>query len=224
MGLQPEPKVAVVIPCYNESAHIGELVRKVRERIGDVLVVDDGSKDETSARARAAGAKVLREPVNRGKGAALRSGLGQVAATGCDYAIVMDGDGQHDPADLPKFLDAARSNDTDLVVGNRMGDTAQMPWLRRAVNRWMSRRISHRLGCDLPDTQCGFRLIRLAALRTLSLRAERFEVESEMLVSFVKAGFRVRFVPVQTIYKKGQSKIHPVRDAVRWFRWWLRGG
>lgn len=185
-----------------------------------VLVVDDGSPDETARLAAEAGADVLRQAENRGKGAALRKGLQAAFDAGCEYAITMDGDGQHDPADLAQFVAAADGGEVDLVVGNRMAAPQSMPWLRRWVNRWMSRRISRLAGRPLPDTQCGYRLVRLSAWRELDLQTTRFEIESEMLLSFVAAGLRVEFVPVRTIYKTEQSKIHPVRDTIRWFRWW----
>lgn len=194
----------------------------VRKLIPTIFVVDDGSTDGTETTATEAGATTIRQTTNQGKGVALRTGLNRASEDGFEFAIMMDGDGQHDPADLPKFLEAARSNDADLVIGNRMNDTAQMPWLRRFVNRWMSRRISRRTGRDLPDTQCGYRLIRLDAWRELNLQSERFEIESEMLLAFVRAGKRVQFVPVRTVYKSHQSKIHPVLDTIRWFRWWWR--
>ena len=97
-----------------------------------------------------------------------------------------------------------------------------MPLVRRVVNRWMSKRISTAAGRPLPDTQCGFRLMTLEAWRSLRIQAAHFEIESEVLLAFIAAGYKVEFVPIRVIYKKEQSKIHPVRDTVRWFRWWRR--
>ena len=101
-----------------------------------------------------------------------------------------------------------------------MANPTAMPWIRWQVNRWLSRRLSRLTGCDLPDTQCGFRLFRLDAWSALPLHTIHFEVESEMLVAFIAAGHRVEFVPIQTIYKSGRSKIHPLLDSLRWLRWW----
>ena len=95
-----------------------------------------------------------------------------------------------------------------------------MPWLRRLVNRWISRQLTQMTGRMLTDTQCGFRLFRLDVWSALSLHTAHFEFESEMLVAWIAAGHAIEFVPVQTLYKNEQSKIHPLRDAVRWFRWW----
>ena len=223
-ALSYTPSVAVVIPCFNEGRSIAALVKAVHPVLPDVFVIDDGSGDDTALAAKSAGARLIRHAANLGKGAALKDGLRQAWVEEFKFAVTMDGDGQHDPADLPAFLAAAAADDADLVIGNRMLGVRSMPWLRRQVNRWMSRRISRRAGTELPDTQCGYRLIRLAAWHELELTTSRFEVESEMVLAFLAAGRRVRFVPVRTIYKTEQSKIHPIRDTVRWFRWWRRKG
>ncbi len=220
---QATPEVVAVVPCLNEAAAIGRVVREVRAFVSAVLVVDDGSTDATAAEARAAGAEVLRHSSAQGKGAALTGGLALALERGYGWALLLDGDGQHAPADIPKFLAVAAdpSRRASLVVGNRMERPDAMPRVRRWVNRWMSRRLSRLAGRALPDTQCGFRLMRLADWSRLrvELRTQNFEVESEMLLSFVRAGLEVTFVPIQIIYKEEQSKIHPVRDTVRWFRW-----
>src|SRR3974377_600632 len=101
-----------------------------------------------------------------------------------------------------------------------MAEATAMPWARRWVNRWMRRRLSAAAGLPLPDSQCGFRLMKLSAWAQLGITTTHFEIESEVLLAFVRAGLGVQFVPVRAIYKDEQSKIHPVRDAVRWARWW----
>jgi len=136
--------------------------------------------------------------------------------------LMLDGDGQHAPDDIPKIFAAAENSGANLVLGNRMDNAGDMPLLRRLVNRWMSRRLSHLTGRHLPDSQCGFRLAHLETLRRLPLAVDRFEIESAMLVAFLAAEQNVAFVPVQTIYRTGGSKIHPLADTGRWLRWWLR--
>ena len=136
----------------------------------------------------------------------------------------MDGDGQHAVGDIPAFLSAVADGKADLVVGNRMANSDRMPWLRRQVNQWMSRRLSRVAGLALPDSQCGFRLMKLSAWSTLSLQADHFEIESEVLLAFIARGYVVRFVPVQRIYGSERSKINPFRDTWRWFRWWGQAG
>jgi glycosyltransferase involved in cell wall biosynthesis len=213
---------AAVIPCLNEQAAIGAVVTTVRRFFPAVFVVDDGSSDETSQVARVAGAEVLRHDSPRGKGTALDTGWQRAKDQGFAWALTLDGDGQHSPADIPAFLSCAERTGSELISGNRMNDPANMPWLRRRVNRWMSARLSKYTGRNLPDTQCGFRLMNLKAWAAVALSSTHFEIESEVLLAFAKSGFRIEFVPVQVIYEAEQSKIDPLRDTVRWFRWWRR--
>jgi glycosyltransferase involved in cell wall biosynthesis len=213
---------AVVIPCYNEEAAIADLVREVRQQLPVVIVVDDGSIDHTAMRAAEAGAQVVRLERNSGKGAALKAGVAAALSQNCAWMVMMDGDGQHRPADIPAFLRCAEETQAALVIGHRMRQAQAIPWLRRVVNRWMSRRISKRAGKDLPDSQCGFRLAKLEAWAALRLETNHFEIESEMLLAFVRAGCRVEFVPIQVIPKGPHSHVRPVRDAVRWLKWWHR--
>jgi len=210
---------AVVIPCFNEERTIEAVICETRALLPTVIVVDDGSGDATAERAKQAGARVFRHPSNQGKGVALHTGLEQARTLGFAWALTLDGDGQHAPSDIPRFLDRAAATGAALVVGNRMQEATQMPWLRRQVNRWMSCRLSQLAGRQLPDTQCGFRMIQLEPWSQLDLRSERFEVESEYLMAFAEAGLAVEFVPIQVIYQAEHSKINPVRDTLRWFRW-----
>ena len=213
---------AVVIPCRDEEASIGGLVRAVRQYLPLVLVVDDSSEDETAARAVEAGAQVIRRAGNPGKGAAIKAGITAALGRQCEWVITLDGDGQHRPDDILAFLRCAEETGAALVVGNRMHNAAAIPWLRRRVNRWMTRRISAAAGRLLPDSQCGFRLINLKAWAALHLETDHFEIESEMLLAFIRGGYRVEFVPVQVIGKGRRSHIHPVTDTWRWLRWWRR--
>lgn len=211
---------AAVIPCFNEGATIAALVVALRQHVPLVVVVDDGSTDNTMVVAADAGATVIRHRRNLGKGAALRTGLSRIRERGFEWAMTLDGDGQHVPADLPAFLQCAEQTGASLVVGNRMHNAHAIPWLRRQVNRWMSRQLSRRAGRHLPDTQCGFRLVRLETWAALPLKTEHFEVESEMLMAFHAAGCRVEFVPIQVIRNRRDSRIRPLADSVRWWQWW----
>jgi glycosyltransferase involved in cell wall biosynthesis len=210
----------VVIPCFNEAPFIAAIVTEVRRHLPNILVVDDGSTDGTALKARAAGAEVIRLAANSGKGAALRAGWRHAAQQGFAWVLMMDGDGQHAPDDIPRFLSSADNSRAALVVGNRMGDAEAMPWLRRQVNRWMSRRLSRLAGVRLPDSQCGFRLAHLETLMRLPLSARRFEIESETLVTMLAEGHRVEFVPIRVIYESERSNICPFVDTWRWLRWW----
>ncbi len=215
---------AAIIPCFNEAEHIGTIVTAVQKHLAKVVVVDDGSEDATSERAKAAGAEILRLDKNSGKGAALQKGWNHARSLGFKWALLLDGDGQHQADEIPMFFQCAEKSGSPLVIGNRMNDTAKMPWLRRRANRWMSRRLSRLTGTVLPDSQCGFRLVQLEALTKLPLHANRFEIESAMLVAFIRAGEKVEFVPVRTIYENSASKINPVTDTWRWLRWRLAQG
>jgi glycosyltransferase involved in cell wall biosynthesis len=161
---------------------------------------------------------------NFGKGAALRTGLSQALERGFEWALTLDGDGQHAPDELSAILRCAEQGGASLVVGNRMHNARAIPWLRRQVNWWMSRKLSRLAGRSLPDTQCGLRLIHLATWASLPLKTERFEVESETLMAFLAAGQRVEFVPIRVIRSGRRSHIHPVTDSLRWLRWWRNFG
>ncbi|EEF61261.1 glycosyltransferase family 2 protein [Pedosphaera parvula] len=210
----------VIIPCLNEGATISGLVEQVKRVLPHIVVVDDGSNDDTAQNARNAGAQVIRHERTLGKGAALQTGTKYARQKGVGWVLTMDGDGQHAPEDVSSLLSAAEEGGADLIIGNRMADTHTMPWIRRMVNRWMSGQLSRLAGISIPDSQCGFRLMRMEPLSSLSLETSHFEIESEVLWGFIRRKLLVRFVPVRTIYKEERSKIHPVRDTIRWLRWW----
>ncbi len=211
-----------LIPCRNEAAFVGDVVRGVRDHLPAVVVVDDGSTDGTASRAEAAGATVLRHAMSRGKGAALRTGWEWAAAQGLEWVLLLDGDGQHLAADIPRLLAAGSDGTAKLILGNRMDRPDAMPWLRRNANRWLSKRVSELAGVPVPDSQCGFRLAHGPTLVELAPVSRHFEIESEMCVRFARAGHRVISVPVQVRYGAECSKISPLRDYARWCRWYLR--
>lgn len=214
-------KICAVIPCLNEGCTIASLVRAVCMRLPTVFVVDDGSTDNTANEALHAGARVIGCDSNQGKGAALQRGLKAAFDAGYEWALTLDGDGQHSPEEIPLFIDRAEQTGAALVVGNRMGDAVQIPWLRRQVNRWMSRRLSKLAGQTLADSQCGFRLVHLASWSQLSLQTRRFQIESEMLLAFIAAGHVVEFVPIRVIASNRKSRIHPLTDSWHWLNWWI---
>ena len=218
-GVDWKSSCAVVIPCLNEANAVGEVIAAVRQLLPNVLVVDDGSTDNTAAVAKDASASVLRHERPCGKGAALRDGWTEAQRRGFSWALSMDGDGQHAPADLPKFLERASRGDVALVSGNRMADTAAIPFVRRCTNRFMSSCLSRVAGVPLPDSQCGYRLMRLNAWCQLPVNTSCFEIESEILVQFARARLGIAFVPITVIYGAERSKIRPLRDTWRWFRW-----
>jgi glycosyltransferase involved in cell wall biosynthesis len=195
------------------------VIHGVRRRVGRCIVVDDGSTDETAVLAKRAGAELIIHASNRGKGAAVRSALACLRGTPFSYAVLLDADGQHDPAEIPRFCEAARRHDADMVLGTRMHAPAGMPWLRRITNRTMSRIISGLCGVPLTDTQCGYRLLSRRAVERMRLTTSNFEVESEMLLDATRQGLTITEVPVRSIYGDDHtSHIRPVRDTIRFLR------
>jgi glycosyltransferase involved in cell wall biosynthesis len=214
-----DAKVAAVIPAYNEEKHIGEVVRRTRQKLDNVLVVDDGSADKTAERAREAGAEVIVHEINRGKGETIKTGLRHWLDRQVDFVIILDADGQHRPEEIDRFVTAALSADEPkLILGNRMNDVSSMPFVRRKVNRWMSEQISALCGQTIPDTQCGFRLLHRQLIPELLGGSERFDYETEMLIIASRKGFRIGSVPISTVYSDEVSSIHPVRDTIRFFK------
>lgn len=212
-------KIAAVIPAYNEEKHIGDVVRRTRQKLDHVLVVDDGSADQTADRAREAGAEVIVHEQNQGKGETIKTGLRHWLARQMDFVIILDADGQHRPEEIDRFVAAALSADQPkLVVGNRMKDVSTMPLVRRFVNRWMSQQISALCGQEIPDTQCGYRLLHSELIPDLLGGAARFDYETEMLIIASRKGFRIAAVPISTVYSDEVSSIHPVRDTLRFFK------
>ena len=210
-------RVCVLMPAYREAGRIGPVVARVRGHVPDVVVVDDGSPDATAAEAGQAGAVVVRHEVNRGKGAALASGFEHVRQAGFDVVITMDGDGQHDPADLPRFVEAYVRTGIPVILGNRMGDTAHMPVVRRWTNRFMSWLLSREMKQYVPDTQCGYRLYRNDVIPFVAARSAGFAAESETLLYVADRGIRIDSVPIATVYRDERSKIRPLRDTIRFF-------
>lgn len=211
-------KAMAVIPAKDAAGTVGDVVRGLRRVLPDleVLVVDDGSGDETAARARDAGARVERHAVNRGKGAALQTGFDAAVAAGAEAVLALDADGQHDPACAPALLAALER--ADVVVGSRNADRRGMPWLRKATNDVTSWWVSRLAGQRIEDSQSGYRAIRAGVIRRVRPLSTRFEYESEFLVAAARAGFRVGSAPIPTLYNAPGSHIHPLRDTIRFVR------
>lgn len=215
-----EPKICVLIPSFNEARTIGAIVAELKIRGMSVFVVDDGSADDTAAVASSAGATVIRQGRNKGKGAALREGIRQILAKDFDGVVLMDGDGQHDIGEIDKFLKKAKDTGADMVIGNRMADSNGMPAIRVMTNRFMSWLISAVSGRKVPDTQCGFRFLRRSVLEAVKLESSRFQIESEMIILAARKCFKIESVPIVTIYQDEKSRINPFIDTMR-FIWFI---
>lgn len=211
-------KACVIIPAFNESRVIGELINQVKALGLSVIVVDDGSSDNTRKIAESLQVPVICNSVNLGKGASLIKGYKYALTQGFEAVISMDGDGQHSIRDLPAFLDAAGNSPNSIFIGNRMLQTKDMPRLRLLTNRLMSSFISLLAGQQIPDSQCGFRLIKKELLYKLDLETSKFETESEILIKAARLGFKIESVPVSTIYGQQKSQINPLLDSLRFIR------
>ncbi len=204
-----------LIPSYNEAKTIGPIAKNLKDRSFAVYVVDDGSTDETALNASLEGAVVIRNEKNLGKGTALRRGFERILKDGYDMVLVMDGDDQHDVKDIAHLIRRMRETGASIVVGNRMYDTSSMPYIRRIVNRFMSSIISMISGQHIPDTQCGFRLIKRDVLEAIKLDASKYEIESEMIIKAARKGFKIESAPIKTVYSGQMSRINPFLDTLR---------
>ena len=216
---QIRSQTAAVIPAYQDEKHIGNIVRRTRERLNQVLVVDDGSSDHTAQQAREAGAEVIVHNQNRGKGEAIKTGLGYWLDREVKWVSLLDSDGQHLPEEIDRFVTvAASSTQPTFLIGNRMNNLTGMPFIRRVVNRYMSRQISRLCGQEIPDTQCGFRMLNRQLVPELLGGGDRFDYDTEVLIIASRKGYRIASVPITTVYTDQVSKIRPLRDAIRFLK------
>ena len=206
----------VLVCAHNEAEHIEAVVRAALEQAPcQVVVVDDGSTDQTAAIAGQAGAYVLRNPENLGKGASLRRGFELVCGRDCDAVVVVDGDGQHDPREISRFFDTYRRTHIPILIGNRMADTSGMPFMRKSTNRFMSWVLNRLTKLYVADPPCGFRFYRADILPYIMSDEKGFAFEFDILIHAALRHIRVDSVRISTIYHSGKSRSHiaPLRDA-----------
>jgi glycosyltransferase involved in cell wall biosynthesis len=209
--------IVAVIPAYNASVTISEVVRKSRAHLSRVFVVNDGSTDDTAEQARRAGAQVLNHPQNRGKGASLRTAFAELEGTGVDAVVTLDADGQHDPDDIPRLVEAFRSGGADLIIGSRWQDFSQMSALRRFGNRFSTSALAFFTRLRIPDSQSGFRVYAMPFLQAARLKGEAYELEMEAILAASALGRRVQSIPISLLVADGRSLSHfrPVQDTYR---------
>ena len=209
-------KIWVVIPAYNEEDNLAGLLQNVKGKGLSVLAVDDGSIDNTYVVARKWADVALHNIKNLGKGISLRRAISYLFQENhFDYVITMDGDGQHSPEDLTYFIQEGKSSEAVIIIGNRMDQPRRMPIVRVMTNRFMSWLISKLTKQKIPDTQCGFRLIKRDLLEKIRFTTYRFETESEILIQASRLGYKIESIPIKSIYRKEKSRINPLFDTVR---------
>lgn len=217
-------KTCLLLPAYNESKTIGQIIQESSEFINEIVVINDGSSDETAEIAVACGAVCLTNTTNCGKGNALRKGFAYALEHGCELIFTMDSDGQHQPADIPRFLEHFEDKHPDILIGARATQDfrTSMP-LHRQVNNCLISFVGSKLcGQQVPDFQSGYRLIRAEVLRQVHLETERYETESELLIKAGRLGFRIESLPIQTRYGNEISHIKPLREIWLFTRLFLR--
>ncbi len=215
-------RYCVLIPAFEAGKTIGPLVARIKAQGLPIVVVDDGSTDQTAAVAAGQGALVISHLKNEGKGSALRTGFAYAVRSHFDGVVTMDGDDQHDPEEIHQLIRAGEYQHAGIVLGNRMTHGTAMPRVRHWTNRVMSRVVSMVSRQHIPDSQCGFRFIRKEVLETVPLRSKRFEIETELLLGAAAKRWKIVSIPIRTIYDNHSSHIRPLRDAVRFIALVLR--
>lgn len=213
---QTSRNILAVIPAFNEELHIGKVISQASQFL-PVLVVDDGSSDGTAALSESAGATVIRQIPNQGKGAALIRGFRHALELGAEAVVMLDADGQHDPVEITSFINAYTQNTSDLVIGAR--DFHYMPGFRRTTNTFGTWLFSWAVGRHIPDNQSGYRLLSRRMIEaTLASRETNFEFEVEMIVLCIQHNYRMDWIPIRTIYGDEKSHIRPLRHGYHFLR------
>ena len=216
---------AVVIPAFNESVNLSKLLPEVKKFVENIIVVDDGSTDNTYEVANKHNLIILKNEKNEGKGWSLIRGVREAGKKGFCPVILMDADGQHPPELIKSFIKKYNEEEADIVIGNRV-NRKSMPFIRFIVNALMSKIQSILLGLKLHDTQCGFRLYGIRAIelhREVNFEFSRFEYESEILLYAKLRNFKIVEINIPCIYLPDRkSKVSPIRDTIRWFIFLLK--
>ncbi len=208
-------EIIALIPAYNEARFIGDVVKAAARHV-PVVVIDDGSSDGTGGVAALAGAKVIAHARNSGKGKALLTGFDYAINRKVDAAITMDADGQHDPDEIPLFIEAFRAGKGDIIIGQRQ--YSKMPAKSQFGNRIGSFFLRLAMGRPIPDNQSGYRLFSLQAMKKVRPTSTRFEAEVEMILRADFAGLTIGWVPIKTIYNEKKSHFRPLQESALFFK------
>ena len=215
MSLESD-QILAVIPAFNEVLRVGQVVSAARNFL-PVLVVDDGSSDGTAQAAEKAGAQILCQSSNQGKGAALRAGFNWALKGVYPAVLTLDADGQHDAAEIPSFINHFEAHGGDLIIGAR--DFSHMPLTRRLANNLGAVSFSWAIGSKIPDNQSGFRLIgRRLMVELIKSHEGGFEFEVEMIRTCLRKGYQLEWIPISTIYTGEGSHIQPLKHIKEFSR------
>lgn len=210
-------RLAVIIPALNAEPTLPRVVADARSQLEPVLVIDDGSRDATGEVARAAGAVVIRHERNRGKGGALKTGFAWAMQNGFDGVITLDADGQHLATEIPKFVRERERSGADLIIGGRAHLFGEMLARRRMANRFSAKCIAMTSGARITDSQSGFRFYSSNLIRSLELRTDGFDMESEVIVRAGRRGYAIVTIPIDLGFVDGIATSHykPLKDTLR---------
>ena len=208
----------IVIPAYNEHAMIEVLIDDVLEHTNNIIVVDDGSSDNTVELVKKKTVQLICHEKNRGKGAALMTGINEAFKdTNCDFVITMDGDGQHSPSSIMKFVELYNKEKPDAIIGNRMWNIKNMPLVRKWTNKFMSWLLCRRAGIFVQDTQNGYRLYSREVIKCFPSDISHFSAESEVLICMGMQNSKILNLNIDVIYGDEVSSMNPIRDPIRFF-------
>jgi glycosyltransferase involved in cell wall biosynthesis len=210
----------ILVPAYNSERYIGDLFHKFEEMnlLDKVVVVDDGSKDNTLKICENRGVIALSNEKNGGKGSALKKGFKYMVKNNIEFFLTIDSDLQHDVKFIPEFIKKFQETNADIIVGDRLGDTTTMPIERVFSNRTTSFIVSLLAKCKIPDSQSGYRLIRTKVVEDIKLESDKFEMESEILIKAGRKGFKITSIPISALYEGAHSSISVFRDTFRFIR------
>ena len=214
-SLKENDNIVAIIPSYNEEKNIKKVIKNCKKYVHKIIVIDDGSTDNTFQVIQNMDVITIRNIENRGKTEAIKRGFKRGVKEGAYIFVLLDADGQHDPAEIPIFLKKIRDG-FDLIIGARKFERKKMPLLRILANSISSYLVSQICGIKIRDSQSGYRVLRKEIVEKITLTSNRFQVDTEMLIKAARCGFKIGFVPIETIYHyEAKSKVNQIIDPLK---------